>query len=212
MSFKFASFAAGVAMLAFAPAAFAADMPVEQPYQAVAPVVEPTAYNWTGLYIGAHGGFGWGSFDSDTDGEFDGDGAIAGGQIGYNWQYGQWLVGLEGDASWTDMSSDEAFVDAQLNWLSTIRGRVGWTFDRVLFYGTGGVAFGDVDYSNGFDDDSQTQVGWAAGAGIEFAVTENFSLRAEYLHVDLGDEDFGSTPSNVSFDADIARGGVNYRF
>jgi outer membrane immunogenic protein len=211
---KFASLLAGTAVLLAAPAAFAADMPMAPaPYEAVAPapVVEQLGYNWTGFYIGAHGGYGFGNTgDSLIDSETDG--FLVGGQVGYNMQFGNWVAGLEADASYTDLTNedDNALFDADLNYLATVRGRIGYSFDRILLYGTGGVAFGELEYDNGTDTGSETSVGWAAGAGVEFGMTENVSLKGEYLYVDLGEQDFGA--ETVDFDAHTVKGGINVRF
>jgi outer membrane immunogenic protein len=210
---KFASLIAGAAVLALAPAAFAADMPAAEPaYSAVAPAPEmATGYDWTGFYVGAHGGYGFGKTE-DSLFENDTEGFIAGGQVGYNHQFGNWVAGLEADASYSDLNNDDdnAGFDAELNYLATVRGRVGFAFDKALVYGTGGVAFGEVDYDNGVDSDKKTQVGYAVGAGLEYGLTQNLSVKGEYLYVDLGDEDFGG--ENVSFDAHTVKGGINYRF
>ncbi|MGQ4273297.1 outer membrane protein [Terrihabitans sp. B22-R8] len=210
---KIASLMAGAAFVALAPAAFAADMPVAPaPYEAVAPVPEaPLAYDWTGFYIGAHGGYGFGStedslFDSDTEG------FIAGGQVGYNQQFGNWVAGLEADASYTDLDNDDDAVDfnSSLNYLATVRGRVGFAFDKVLVYGTGGLAFGEVEYDNGVDSGAETQLGWTAGGGVEVGLSQNLSVKGEYLYVDLGEEDYGA--ETVEFNAHTVKGGINYRF
>lgn len=211
---KFASLTAGAAFLALAPAAFAADMPyAEAPYAAtVAPAQEVAAgYDWTGFYIGAHGGYGFGStedslFDHDTEG------FIAGGQVGYNRQFGNWVAGLEADASYSDLNNedDNAGFDAELNYLATVRGRVGFAFDKALVYGTGGLAFGELDYNNGVDSAKETQFGYAVGGGVEVGLTQNISVKGEYLYVDLGEESFGG--ETVNFDAHTVKGGINYRF
>jgi outer membrane immunogenic protein len=208
------SLLAGASVLALAPAASAADMPVQPaPYAAVAPAPEaPMAYDWTGFYIGAHGGYGFGKTDDGL--ESDTEGALAGGQVGYNMQLGSWVVGVEGDASWTDLNNedDAAAVgfDSQLNYLATVRGRVGYSFDRVLIYGTGGVAFGEVEYENAVASAADTQVGWTAGGGVEVGLTQNISAKAEYGYVDLGEQDVGGT--DVNFDAHTVKAGVNFRF
>ena len=111
----------------------------------------PIAYNWSGFYIGAHGGWGF------NDGAFD-DGFVVGGQLGINWQFNNFVFGIEGDGSFVDYGS----VDS----LETIRGRVGLAFDRFLVYGTGGGAFQD------FDD-----LGWVGGGGVEYAFTDFVSAR-----------------------------------
>lgn len=209
----------------FATSSFAADMMYEKAPTIAAPA--PVFYDWTGVYGGLHAGYFWGDIGNDF-GSLDLDGFMAGGQIGANWQFDQFVFGVEADLSWVD--GDETFTDpgvgtlsAELNWLGTIRGRAGIAIDRFLVYGTGGVAFGGVDmslvgvgpFAGIVADDDQTMVGWTVGAGVEAAMTENLSVKLEYLYVDLGDEDFFNIAAPVgSFDVDghIVRAGLNYRF
>jgi outer membrane immunogenic protein len=122
----------------------------------------PIAYNWSGFYLGAHGGWGWGS------GAFD-DGFVIGGQVGVNWQFNSFVLGAEGDGSFTDGGGTDAVGTARL--------RGGLALDRFMPYVTGGVALED------FDD-----AGWVIGGGIEYAFTDNVSAGIEYLHYDLSDE------------------------
>ena len=143
---------------------------------------------------------------------------LGGVQAGVNAQFGPVVVGVEGDVSWMSLGGEfrsstnnlggllttSEGVSAKLDWLATARGRLGWAFDRILAYGTGGVAFGGVDASgditincNGCPNigtqslsfaasDRKTHVGWTAGAGIEGAFTYNWSVKLEYLYTDLG--------------------------
>ncbi len=147
---------------------------------------------------------------------------IGGGHIGYNWQFAPtWVLGIEADAQWlnaknsfcrgtdltpascTDTGRGFATIESETKWLATVRGRLGYTFDRFMVYGTGGVAFGEVHTSVGFNclvagcavsgtniatsgSANDTRTGWVAGAGIEWAFASNWMVRAEYLHVDLG--------------------------
>ena len=155
-------------------AAYAADIPIYQPPPAMMSPT-PIAYNWSGFYIGAHGGYGFG------DGAFD-DGIVIGGQIGVNWQWNSFVLGVEGDGSWVDFGGADAIGSARL--------RGGFAFDRVLVYATGGAAFDD------FSD-----AGWVFGGGAEFALTNNVSVGAEYLHYDFDGDDVG-----------VIRGRVNVKF
>lgn len=153
--------------------ALAADLPTYEP--APAPMMSPTpiAQNWTGFYIGAHGGYGFG------DGGLD-DGAVIGGQIGVNWQWNSFVLGAEGDGSWVDFGA----VDA----VGSVRLRGGLAFDRFLVYGTGGAAFED------FGD-----VGWVAGGGAEYLLTQNIAVGAEVLHYELDTGDTNVVRGRVSF-------------
>jgi outer membrane immunogenic protein len=152
-------FVLSVPTLAFlAGASAAADLP--QTF--VSPVLTaPTliAFNWTGFYFGAHGGYGFGKAPFV-------DGAVAGGQVGVNWQRDAFVIGVEGDGSWVDWTGADA--------VGTIRLRGGFAFDRFFVYATGGAAF------HSFDD-----VGWVVGTGAEFAITRNWTIGAEYIYFDL---------------------------
>lgn len=208
MKTRIASLAAAAAIIALSPAAFAADMPVAQaPVEAMVP--EQASFDWSGFYIGAFGGYGWGETDDGFD-SVDIEGALAGGTVGYNHQMGQFVVGLEADGAWSGIEGDDAAFDTSIDWLSTVRGRVGFALDNFLIYGTGGAAIGEVSYDDGIVDDSDTRVGWTAGGGVEAAVTDNISIKGEYLYVDLGEEEIGGT--DVDINAHTVRGGINYRF
>lgn len=192
------------------------------PYYTKAPAYAPS-FGWGGFYLGLNGGGGWGSSTWDRAGEFNSSGGVLGGTAGFGWQVGQALFGVEGDLDWSGISGSTTVAcpggcSTANNWLGTVRGRVGYAFDRILPYVTGGVAFGDINASTpGFAGASQTNLGWALGAGVEVAVYRNWSLKAEYLHVDLGSFNCAlncgpSGTDNVSFSANLVRGGVNYHF
>jgi len=208
--------------LALASIARAADFPPRYPVTR-APIYAPV-YNWTGFSLGFNGGGAWGSSTWDSTGDFDLSGGLLGATAGYNWQVGTLVFGLEGDVDWTNIKGHTfAFCapgcETSNSWLATVRGRVGYTFDRFMPYVTGGAAFGNVDANHpGFPGASSTQFGWAVGAGLEFAVINNITAKIEYLHYDLGNFTCGLNCGNgvindqVSFSADTIRGGVNLRF
>ena len=217
---------AGAGVLAMASLANAADLP-RQMYSKAPPPMAAPYYNWTGFYIGINGGGAWGTSTWDSTGSFDVSGGMIGGTVGYNWQTGPWVFGVEGDVDWASVSGSTTVVgctatgacNTENTWLGTARGRVGYAFDRFMPYITGGAAFGGVDATHsGFTGGSSTQVGWAAGAGLEFAVVNNVTAKVEYLHYDLGSFNCGLNcgngliNDNVSFHADAIRGGVNLRF
>jgi outer membrane immunogenic protein len=219
--------AAGAAatVLGFSLTANAADLPrpVPVPMVTKAPPYLDQTFNWSGFYIGVNGGGGWGHSWSDLSGGFHNSGGVAGGTVGYNTQYGNWVFGFEGDIDWSDVSGTTSAAgcpgcSVQNNWLSTARGRVGYAFGRWLPYITGGLAVGDVQASApGFTGQTNTQVGWAAGAGVEYALSNNWSAKLEYLHVDLGRFDCNvncgaAGTDNVGFRDNLVRGGFNYRF
>jgi len=167
-------------------------------------------YNWTGFYIGINGGGGWGTADWTFNG-FDTSGGLAGGTLGYNWQMGQGVFGLEGDFDWSNIGGSTGCAstscEVRNHWLSTVRGRWGYAFDRFMPYVTGGVAFGEVATSVvGFTSTATTKTGWTVGAGVEGSISGPWTAKVEYLYVDLG----GS--SNSDFRAHVGRVGLNYRF
>jgi outer membrane immunogenic protein len=217
---------AGLVLLAtgaVAGSATAADLgrQYQQPY-VKAPIYNPV-FTWTGFYLGLNGGGGWGQSSWDRTGTFDLSGGVIGGTVGFNWQTGQLVLGIEGDADWSGVSGTTSTLcpvgcTTRNDWLGTVRGRVGYAFDRFLPYVTGGLAAGDIRATTpGFAGATQTNLGWTIGAGMEVAIAGNWSAKAEYLHVDLGSFNCGLacglvTPDNVSFRANLARGGVNYKF
>jgi outer membrane immunogenic protein len=186
-------------------------------YRAPPPVYYPPIYNWTGFYAGVNGGYGWGSTNwSALGSSFDVKGGLFGGQVGYNWQFGQFVYGLEGDIDWTDISgSTNCFgltCQTKNSWLGTVRGRVGYAWDRFMPYFTGGAAFGDIKATvPAFVSSSSTNVGWTVGGGVEGAIAGNWTAK-----VDLGDTTCSAlacgVATNVDLRTSVLRAGVNYRF
>ena len=211
--------AALVAMSVAAPAS-AADLSART--YTKAPAMVAAIYDWSGFYIGINGGGAWGDSKWDSVGTFDVSGAMIGGTVGYNWQFSQFVLGLEGDvdATWIDGSSTAACLagcKTSNSWLATVRGRVGYAFDRFLPYITGGFAVGNIKASTpGFAGGDDTNAGWTVGGGLEFVIAGNWTAKAEYLHVDLGSLNCGNactgTPSNVDLTTNLVRGGVNFKF
>lgn len=210
------------AAILFAPlVAQAADLP-RGPYKAPA-YVAPAYANWTGFYIGLNAGYGFGKSNWDLPAVSPSPkGFVGGGTIGYNLQTGLWLWGLEGDIDYSGMKGSAdgpgGSYETKNSWLGTGRGRIGYAgWNNFLPFITGGAAFGDVKATapNGASA-SKTKVGWTVGGGLEYAMWSNWSIKAEYLYVDLGKFDAGSSfgvgSDNVSFKANIVRAGVNYRF
>jgi outer membrane immunogenic protein len=196
-----------------------------------APVVAP--FSWEGFYIGVNGGGAFGhsrhSFPGagTTTGNFDISGGLVGGTLGYNFQSSGMVFGLEGDFDWARITGETACPNAAFTcrtegrWLSTVRGRIGYTAGTVLPYITGGLALGDIRMSTfpfvpGVESD--TRAGWTIGAGLEVALNQNWSVKAEYLYVDLGRGQCSLltcdpvSVDNVRFTSHIVRGGINYRF
>jgi outer membrane immunogenic protein len=230
--------------LGLATAASAADLAVKAPLYK-APVTLP--FSWTGCYVGAEGGGIWGrSKDTAADptrsdyglpinNGFDLSGGLAGGTVGCNYQISNWVFGVENDISWTNATGSAADISGfntaatsqtSEKWLDTLRGRLGYAWDRVLFYGTGGAAFAGtaVQVCNPAScvNDSQNRTGWAAGAGIEYAPWDHVTLKLEYLHADFGTTSYinPSVPNSIGtfvtrdvpLTNDLVRAGVNYKF
>jgi outer membrane immunogenic protein len=185
-------------------------------------------YNWTGFYLGINGGWGFGKSDWNlanavppvNTGSFNVNGGLVGGTVGFNWWSDGWVVGLEGDfdGSWLDGKASICGVpncETKNKWLATLRPRFGYAADRVLFYLTGGVAFGDVVVNTTPNWQSTDKTGWTAGAGLEGAFTDHWTARLEYLYVNLQNSTFTPTtnfPVGVKFNANLIRAGVDYKF
>ena len=213
-----------ISVLVFtATAAVAADLPRAMP-PAKAPAYFAPVYNWTGFYAGINGGYGWG--DSTWDGfasSTDVSGGLLGATVGYNWQAGALVFGLEGDIAWSDIRGRftnaicPAGCETRNTWLGTARARLGYAADRFMPYVTGGAAFGEIKANpTGFAGVSDTRVGWTVGAGIEAAIAANWTAKLEYLYVDLGDVGCGALacglPTNVDARINVVRAGLNLRF
>ncbi|QFR32892.1 outer membrane protein [Ancylobacter sp. TS-1] len=196
---------AGVSLAALlAVPAAAADLAYKAPAAYAPP---PMAFTWTGFYIGANAGYGWGTADWSPDI----DGFIGGLQAGYNWQgAGPLVLGVETDIQYADVSSGIFSLD----YFGTVRARIGYAFDQVLVYGTGGLAYGGGTYETWGLSNSKNQIGWTLGGGAEYAINNNWSVKGEYLYVDLGEESYQTLtgPRDVGVSSNILRAGVNYRF
>jgi outer membrane immunogenic protein len=208
---KFLLASAGIVALGVASAS-AADLPRQRAMPAKAPVyVAPAGYNWTGPYVGLSGGYGWGGSDLK--------GGLVGGTLGYNYQTGPWVLGLEGDLSWTNIKGTSACgattCETKNHWLGTARGRLGYAMGatgNVMPYVTGGAAFGDIEHSvSGVGTVSDSKAGWTLGGGLEAAISGPLTAKIEYLYVDLGDSPSLAGTSS-SFHTNIVRAGLNYRF
>jgi outer membrane immunogenic protein len=233
----------GAALVALASgSAFAADLPRRTEPAPVAPIYAPPIFTWTGAYVGLNAG----ATINDSRYSFapffnsyaqSGVGFTGGGQIGYNWQTGPLVIGAETDINFRSGTSGSGNGWASSNnssgYFGTLRGRIGYAWDRVLIYGAGGLAYGNANFPTtvvGIDafgvprafygsNNAGTRLGWTAGAGVEWAFAPNWSVKAEYLYVDLG-------RSNVSYTGallvpvvasaqnrdHVVRMGVNYHF
>jgi outer membrane immunogenic protein len=218
------------ATLAIAATAQAADIRPPPPTKAPPAFIPPPIFTWAGFYLGANVGYGW----ADGDGTVsppatrftgDGDGVFGGFQIGYNWQTGAFVYGLETDFQ---LSAGDGTVqgggplglraNVDNEWFGTIRGRLGYAVDRWLFYVTGGGAyvhnkatgtFGGVPFRS-----TETGWTWTVGGGVEWAMWQNWSAKLEYLY--FAEPDDVPRPPGTSVDGNgdthTIRVGVNYRF
>jgi outer membrane immunogenic protein len=230
MNLKFFGTAlAAFAVLASSFSAQAADIPRPVYKGGVRPVV--AYYNWTGFYAGINAGYGFGTSDWSlvTSASNKPTGYLIGGTVGYNYQLGSIVLGVEGDYDWSNVKGSATCLvvvvcTTENTWLATFRGRVGYAFDRWLPYITAGGAYGNVKATSSITlpilgattltSASKSQMGWTFGAGLEYAFLSNWSAKIEYLYVDLGSFDAGPAPlvNNVSFKENIVRGGLNYKF
>jgi len=224
----------GVSALALlAGSAAAADLSARYPVKAA--VVPVQIFSWTGFYIGGNVGYGWGNstFDytpwASATYSYDlgsADGFFGGLQAGYNYQFANnVVVGLEADLEFADMGSDNVLfagpipgvLAAQsLDTFGTIRARLGYAMDRFLPYLTGGAAWANTSYTGpyGWTSDS-TNWGWTIGAGVEYAITNNWTVKAEYLYMDFAGENYTFSNGDkieTGFDMSTIKAGVNYKF
>jgi outer membrane immunogenic protein len=195
---------AGTALLTFlSGSAMAADLsrpaPAPAPVYSKAPMIP--AFSWTGFYIGGDGGYGYAtSSGTSVSGlgtipySFNVHGPIAGGFVGGNYQMGQFVFGAEADWQWADLTGNSGAVTG-LTVATTVksygsaRGRLGFAVDHWLFFGTGGWAWGTWSSTYtpiGFISSDSSHTGWTAGAGLEYAFTNNFLGRVEYRYTNLG--------------------------
>lgn len=186
--------------LALPSAALAADLAVK------APPLTPPVYDWSGLYVGGFGGYGFGNHNinnatgqvgfADFTANFESQGPFGGGEIGYNFMLGNLLLGVEADGAGANIRGNDNFAlgwnDAnRLNWVASVRARSGITVDRLLLFFTGGWAFGDIDHTNtnpgvGVDAFTSHRNGWTAGGGLAYAITDNLIAKIEYRYYGLG--------------------------
>jgi outer membrane immunogenic protein len=215
-----------VALLGLTAGAMAADLPSRR---APAPVIAAVpVFTWTGFYVGVNAGYGWNNndvsvtlpsgatFTSDDEGGF-----VGGAQVGYNYQIGSLVLGIEADLQYADLGGEvviPGFVgfDDGDNYFGTVRARVGVAFDRALVYATGGFAYGDV--GGGFGSDANG--GWTLGGGVEYAFTNNLTAKVEGLYVNLERDNnnfvvglpAGTLISNDNSEFAVVRAGLNFKF
>jgi outer membrane immunogenic protein len=232
-----------VALIALAAPASAADL-APRPYTKAPPAPVAVLYDWSGFYIGGNGGWGTSRTCWDVvgfgDGCHDADGGTAGGQIGYRWQTGTWVFGVEGQGNWADFKGSNISLltgidtnESKIDAFGLLTGQIGYAANNVLFYVKGGAAvtsnrYRVIDTATGFpitDNIDDTRWGAVVGAGVEFGFAPNWSVGVEYDHIFLGDRSYDFinngfagpagtlfTTENVSQDVDMVTVRVNYKF
>jgi outer membrane immunogenic protein len=202
--------------------ASAADLYVPPP-AAPSPIYSNTpAYNWTGFYVGASGGYGSSPTSSNTGSTFGGNvnGFFAGGQVGYNYQtYSNLVLGVEADINWSGIGGTVhtgPTVTQGIDWFGTFRGRLGYAMDNIMPYLTGGLAFGGATRTSSIGPVSQSKgvAGWTIGGGIEMGLANNWSVKAEYDYIDFGAVTYNTITATPTVDqnAHIFKIGLNKRF
>lgn len=211
---------ASAAFAVSATSALAADAIIYDPAP-MTPV--STVYDWTGFYLGAHGGYV--STRADSDGVFGNpafafdekfNGGMLGIHAGYNFiQNGPWVFGIEGDVSrtWNDNTYLSTF-EIGTDWQWSARARVGYAIDRTLIFGTAGVAGTNayIDVLGAPIKIEDSMVGWTIGAGVEHAFTDQWLVRAEYRYADYGDFEPLGLPTEIDVTEHSFRLGVSYKF
>ncbi len=213
----------------------AADLPVP-PMAPAAPVAyAPQIYNWTGIYVGGHIGGGYSNstwtdpINAAVNDDFNSWGFLGGAQVGVNAQFNRLVIGLEGDFSWTSIKNSGTdsigdTLNTSVQWTSTVTGRVGAAFDRLLVYGKGGLALAQdqsslTDLGGNTSTDTILRTGWTVGAGLEYALDDNWSAKIEYDYLGFGPQSMnfntpmlGPVTSSTSLDVQEVKAGLNFRF
>ena len=189
---------AGLGLIALGAAAPAQAADIRLPVKGVAPAYVQTYYNWTGFYIGAHAGYGWADLSDPLGGVGGGvspQGFIYGGQLGFNYQMGSWVFGVEGEYTAGDIKHSEGIPgllsgSAKVDRIYTAAGRVGYAFDRTMIYGKLGGAWTQEKYDftllGGTATGSADRTGWLVGLGVEYAFAGNWTAKLEYNYMDMG--------------------------
>lgn len=236
-------FLSSATLLAFAGGAVAADLPTARP----APLPPPPILTWTGFYFGAQGGVGWGASDETFDNapnsatfvgsqDYNLNGGMVGGLVGYDDQIGSFVLGLQADYNWADVSGRSGVINVSPNRGDTYfskltsygdaKARAGYAFGPILVFLDGGLAFGTLQHqydaalnggaANTFVRNT-SRTGWTLGGGVEYKFAQNWSAGVEYDYVDLGSSSiqYSATPANRSTWRDsfnIIKAMVAYRF
>lgn len=215
---------AAASVLALTAAASAADLTMEP--APMAPVIAPAAFDWSGFYVGVHGGGAWGDFSTNIwENAFgDSSSALGGVQAGFNYQINQFVLGAQTDIAYTNLKTGQDVipgyvgVNAELNWLGSTTVRAGYAIDTWLPYVKGGFAYGETkaNVNSIFWSDSKWATGWTVGAGLEKAFTKNITAFAEYDYFDLGSAayDISSSIGTIELKntTNVVKVGLNYKF
>ncbi|UTD26867.1 outer membrane protein [Bradyrhizobium sp. WD16] len=207
--------------------ASAADLAARPYTKAPPPIVSPL-YNWSGFYLGINGGGGWNRSSWDIagfdEGSHTGSGGTVGGQIGYRWQFGTWVFGLEGQGNWADISGSNANIlfpalndHSKVEAFGLFTGQIGYAFDAALLYVKGGAAVTGNKYktvvaATGALNDSgkDTRWGGTVGVGLEYAFAPNWSVGVEYDHIFIGGHDVDFfTPAGALVSTDHIKSGID---
>ncbi len=175
------------------------------------PYVQETygGYNWTGFYAGLNVGYDWGRA-SNTG--LSPSGFSGGAQGGYNWQTGSIVLGGETDLQLSGAADNSGPFKFSNPWFGTLRGRAGYALNNILFYATGGLAYGEGRVDLGGLSESHSTIGWTAGGGLEVGLTRRWSVKAEYLYVDLAAQNYAITGLSHEITTNVLRLGANFHF
>lgn len=242
-----AYFLAAVAAMTIYSAAYASDLPSKKASGAVASSGSKL-YDWSGAYVGINGGYGASNSDitnvqfgsgtlysyPEEDGSFKMSGGLVGAQLGYNYQAGNMVYGFDADFDFGNMKGSYAFpdpnqinLDGELQSIGTVRARFGYAMDNLLIFATGGLAYGSTKAALSSvtppvvtASGSKSYMGYTVGGGIEYGLTKNWTVKAEYLYVDLGKQsntytftgDVAEAAADTSLTSNIVRVGLNYKF
>jgi outer membrane immunogenic protein len=219
----------------------AADLGGKQVYAPPPAVYDegPRPYSWSGFYLGVNGGYGWGNSDWTFPGTadtlaFKETGAMAGGQVGLNWQFAKSMVaGVEGTVDWANLGgkatcpAGDSTCKTQFNATADISGRLGFAFNRFMIYGKGGVAFADmkhlntslVDTSMSVSSGYDVKTGYLVGGGLEYAITDHISWKLEYNYSNFGSSNYtlnnaagGASPITEDQSISAVKAGLNFKF
>lgn len=208
----------GAVAMATSFTAMAADLPSRVAAPAPVLAAVPVAFSWSGFYAGLNAGYGWNysrwspaappvfaAFRADADG------FVGGGHVGFNWQMGQFVAGVEGMLDYSDMSGSAqcstfpgTVCRTRQDWLGDINLKLGFAVDRALIYGTGGIAFTNFKLTQPVgappaDFGSHSRTGWTIGAGVDYAFTNNWVAGLQYKYYDFGSFNGSAAGTNVRF-------------